>query len=94
MHIINGLFDGGIAHTRSWASLQFQPHFTATAANLNFGYWSHDLGGHRPGATGTVSYDQELYLRWLQWGVFARQSFWVRLLVDGFCFHLIFEHLL
>jgi hypothetical protein len=25
----------------SWASLQFQPHFTASAANVGFGYWSH-----------------------------------------------------
>ena len=24
----------------SWASLAFQPHFTASAANVNFGYWS------------------------------------------------------
>jgi alpha-glucosidase (family GH31 glycosyl hydrolase) len=29
----------------SWASLAFQPHFTASAANVNFGYWSHDIGG-------------------------------------------------
>ena len=55
----------------SWGSLQFQPRFTATAANINFGYWSHDLGGHRPAATSDVSYDPELYTRWLQWGTFA-----------------------
>jgi hypothetical protein len=55
----------------SWASLQFQPMFTATAANVAFGYWSHDLGGHRPAATADISFDAELYLRWLQWGVFA-----------------------
>lgn len=56
----------------SWESLQFQPRFTATAANLNFGYWSHDLGGHKPNPTNeSVSRDPELYLRWLQWGTFA-----------------------
>jgi hypothetical protein len=25
----------------SWASLAFQPYFTASAANVGFGYWSH-----------------------------------------------------
>ena len=29
----------------SWASLAFQPLFTSAAANVNFGYWSHDIGG-------------------------------------------------
>ena len=29
----------------SWASLAFQPKFTAAAANVNFGWWSHDIGG-------------------------------------------------
>ena len=32
-----------------WESLAFQPYFTATAANVGFGYWSHDIGGHMPG---------------------------------------------
>ena len=30
----------------SWASLDFQPYFTATASNVGFGWWSHDIGGH------------------------------------------------
>lgn len=50
----------------SWASLDFQPEFTATAANVGFGWWSHDIGGHFEG-TG----DPELALRWLQFGVFS-----------------------
>ena len=50
----------------TWASLAFQPYFTATAANIGFGWWSHDIGGHMHG-----SYDPELSLRWLQFGVFS-----------------------
>ncbi|HUY93792.1 MAG TPA: TIM-barrel domain-containing protein, partial [Terracidiphilus sp.] len=33
-----------------WPSLAFQPWFTATAANVGYAYWSHDIGGHMPGA--------------------------------------------
>ena len=33
-----------------WDSLAFQPYFTATAANVGYAYWSHDIGGHMPGA--------------------------------------------
>ena len=50
----------------SWETLQFQPYFTATAANVGYGWWSHDIGGHMAG-TG----DAELYLRWIQYGVFS-----------------------
>jgi alpha-glucosidase (family GH31 glycosyl hydrolase) len=46
----------------TWESLQFQPYFTATAANVGYGWWSHDIGGHF-GAT-----DPELYARWVQYG--------------------------
>jgi len=49
-----------------WESLAFQPYFTATAANVGFGYWSHDIGGHMPGVVGP-----ELYTRWLQFGAFS-----------------------
>ena len=49
----------------SWASLAFQPYFTATAANVNYGWWSHDIGGHMGGVE-----DAELYARWVQMGVF------------------------
>ena len=49
-----------------WSSLAFQPYFTATAANVAYGWWSHDIGGHmfREGSP-------ELYLRWVQFGVFS-----------------------
>lgn len=30
----------------TWESLEYQPEFTATSANVNYGYWGHDLGGH------------------------------------------------
>ena len=49
-----------------WDSLAFQPYFTATAANVGYAYWSHDIGGHMPGAI-----EPELYLRWVQWGIFS-----------------------
>lgn len=49
-----------------WESLAFQPYFTATAANVGYGYWSHDIGGHMPG-----NVSPELYTRWIQFGVFS-----------------------
>lgn len=50
----------------SWESLNFQPYFTANAANVGFGFWSHDIGGHYHGGS-----DPELYTRWIQFGVFS-----------------------
>ncbi len=50
----------------SWASLEFQPEFTATAANIGYGWWSHDIGGHIYGRR-----DDELAARWVQLGVFS-----------------------
>lgn len=49
-----------------WDSLAFQPWFTATAANVGYAYWSHDIGGHQPGAV-----EPELYTRWVQFGAFS-----------------------
>ncbi len=50
----------------TWESLAFQPYFTATAANVNYGWWSHDIGGHMYGEE-----EGELYARWVQFGVFS-----------------------
>lgn len=50
----------------TWKSLQFQPYFTATAANVGYGWWSHDIGGHMGGVE-----EPELYLRWVQYGAFS-----------------------
>jgi alpha-glucosidase len=50
----------------TWESLSFQPYFTATAANVGYGYWSHDIGGHMPGKV-----DPEMYTRWVQFGALS-----------------------
>lgn len=50
----------------TWKSLNFQPYFTSTAANVGFGYWSHDIGGHMRGCS-----EGEMYTRWLQFGAFS-----------------------
>ncbi|GAD99827.1 alpha-xylosidase, putative [Paecilomyces variotii No. 5] len=50
----------------SWKSLSFQPEFTATASNIGYGWWSHDIGGHISG-----NRDDELVTRWVQLGVFS-----------------------
>ena len=49
-----------------WESLAFQPWFTATAANVGYAYWSHDIGGHMPGVV-----EPERYTRWIQFGIFS-----------------------
>lgn len=50
----------------SWASLAFQPSFTATAANVGYFWWSHDVGGHFFGTK-----DVELATRWVQLGALS-----------------------
>ena len=50
----------------TWESLRFQPYFTATASNIGYGWWSHDIGGHMGGVR-----DDELAARWIQFGVFS-----------------------
>ncbi len=52
-----------------WEVLQFLPYFTATAANVGYGYWGHDLGGHMMKVQEPT--DPELYTRFLQYGVFS-----------------------
>lgn len=47
----------------TWDSLALQPWFTATAANVGYGYWSHDIGGHYGPPP-----DPDLYARWVQFG--------------------------
>lgn len=55
----------GDTHMR-WEALDFQPYFTATASNVGYGWWSHDIGGHMLGYK-----DEELITRWVQFGVFS-----------------------
>ncbi len=50
----------------TWESLKFQPYFTATASNVGYGWWSHDIGGHMMGYK-----NDELTARWVQLGTFS-----------------------
>lgn len=50
----------------SWETLRFQPEFTATASNIGYGWWSHDIGGHWGGV-----HSNELAARWVQLGCFS-----------------------
>ncbi len=50
----------------SWRVLKFQPYFTVTANNAAYSWWSHDIGGHHLGYR-----DDDLYMRWIQFGVFS-----------------------
>ena len=50
----------------SWDTLQYLPEFTATATNVGYTWWSHDIGGHMFGEK-----NNELYLRHIQYGVFS-----------------------
>lgn len=50
----------------TWETLKFLPYFTNTATNAGYFYWSHDIGGHFAGIS-----DDELYLRFVQFGVFS-----------------------
>ncbi|KAK4130033.1 glycoside hydrolase family 31 protein [Trichocladium antarcticum] len=50
----------------TWAGLEFQPEFTATASNIGYGWWSHDIGGHWAGVR-----SNQLTVRWVQLGCFS-----------------------
>jgi alpha-glucosidase len=48
-----------------WATLAALPRFTAVAANIGFGWWSHDIGGH------FSMVDAEILTRWVQFGALS-----------------------
>ena len=50
----------------TWETLDYLPEFTATASNVGYTWWSHDIGGHMFGEKGN-----ELYLRHMQYGVLS-----------------------
>lgn len=50
----------------SWKTLEYLTYFTANSTNIGYTWWSHDIGGHKQGIK-----DDELYLRFLQYGVFS-----------------------
>ena len=49
----------------SWKSLDYLPYFTLTSSNIGYTWWSHDIGAFMEGYK-----DDELYLRYVQLGVF------------------------
>lgn len=50
----------------TWDTLKYLPYFTATASNCGYTWWSHDIGGHMFGIK-----DDELFVRFIQFGVFS-----------------------
>ena len=62
-------FSGDVYAT--WQALGYLPYFTATASNVGYGYWGHDIGGHWQLKGGSKETDPELYTRWIQSGVFT-----------------------
>lgn len=54
-----------------WSVLKFLPYFTATASNVGYGYWGHDIGGHMQKRDHQRLTEPEMYTRWLQFGVFT-----------------------
>lgn len=58
-------FSGDTCST--WATLRFLPYFTATSANIGYGWWSHDTGGFARG----LHNDHELFVRWNQFACFS-----------------------
>jgi len=55
-------FSGDVKHL-TWSNLAYQAYFSATASNVGWGFWSHDIEG--PGK------DHEMYTRWVQLGSFS-----------------------
>lgn len=51
----------------TWESLKFLPYFNATASNVLYGYWSHDIGGHQSKQWGSPV-EPQLYTRAMQMG--------------------------
>ena len=54
-----------------WKGLSYQPEFTSTAANVGYGYWSHDIGGHMNPVNKANKHNPELFTRWVEWGAFS-----------------------
>ena len=54
-----------------WDVLRFLPYFTATASNVGYGYWGHDIGGHHQLKEHKRLTEPDMYTRWMQFGVFT-----------------------
>lgn len=56
----------------TWNTLEYQPYFTNTASNVLYGYWSHDIGGHKFIEDDNVyEFEPEMYVRWVQYGALS-----------------------
>ena len=53
----------------TYGTMRYEAYFTATAANICMGYWSHDGGGYLQPAEAPT--DEELVLRWHQYCIFT-----------------------
>ena len=49
----------------TYKTLNYLPYFTATASNIGYTWWSHDIGGHHHGYT-----EGDLFLKSVQYGIF------------------------
>ncbi|HHU54554.1 MAG TPA: DUF5110 domain-containing protein [Mollicutes bacterium] len=49
-----------------WETLKLIPFFNGSASNIGVAWWSHDIGGYHKGIE-----DNELYIRFVQIGVFS-----------------------
>ena len=54
-----------------WDVLKFLPYFTATASNVGYGYWGHDIGGHHQLKEHKRLTEPDMFTRWMQFGVFT-----------------------
>lgn len=50
----------------TWNTLAYLPYFMATASNVGYTWWSHDIGGHCRGEK-----SGEMFVRHVQYGVFS-----------------------
>ena len=52
-------------------TLAYQAYFSATASDVAFGFWSHDLVGPNTNSVPTADHPHEMYARWLQLGAYS-----------------------
>ncbi len=50
----------------NWRTLKYIPYFNSTSSNIGISWWSHPIGGFKDGIE-----DEELYLRYIQLGVYS-----------------------
>ena len=50
----------------NWKTLRYLPFYNANSSNIGVSWWSHDIGGYKGGTE-----DSELYMRYVQLGVFS-----------------------